>query len=155
MQVLLASHNQELYRATIDGEGGIAELLREPHSDSLAADREFNFWMAPALRPGGQILNAPATALFLALSAFNATRVPLLRGAVVITTHTAAGSPCGLTPHQFDRLTRLAASASSLSWLEELILHRRLRRALHADLRRRRLKRAEATERLWREPWLP
>ena len=55
MEIVLASHNQLLYRATISGPEGIADLVGDRHCDALTTAGGFQFWFAATSRGAGRL----------------------------------------------------------------------------------------------------
>jgi hypothetical protein len=134
---LLASHNEELYKAELCGVPDIADLVRAERPKVLSStDNTIDFWFShgPHLR-----VNRHATGLLLASTRFTAREVPLLRGAVVIAAHDSAGDPASLTDSQMSRLIN-----SEPSWREDRVLRRRFSRDLRAQRRARAAARVSA-----------
>lgn len=126
LRVLHASHNGELYKHRVLGVADIADLIRETHLETLSsADGDIDFWFTPSTHPAHQRINRKATEIFLATSGFTASSVPLLRGRLVIATHTPAGELAGLTDAQMDRLIN---AVDSTSWRQDHILSARYAR---------------------------
>ena len=90
-----------------------------------SADRQFDFWFSPSTHPFAHRINRKATEIYLATTGFTASNVPLLRGIVILATHTAAGELAGLTEAQLDRLIN---ALDSTSWRQDLVLSRRYAR---------------------------
>lgn len=125
-RVLHASHNGELYKNRIQGVADIADLVREAHLETLSsADGDIDFWFSPSTHPFAHRINRKATEIYLATTGFTASNVPLLRGIVILATHTAAGELAGLTEAQLDRLIN---ALDSTSWRQDLVLSRRYAR---------------------------
>ena len=127
---LLASHNEELYKAELCGVPDIADLVRDNRLRALSStDGTIDFWFShvPHVR-----VNRHATGLLLACTRFTAHEVPLLRGNIVIAAHDSAGNPASLTDSQMTRLIN-----SEPSWREDRILRRRFSRDLRAQRRTR------------------
>lgn len=131
-RVLHASHNGHLYKGHVRGLGDIADLIREAHLETLiSADGEIDFWFTPSTHPSHQQINRNATEIFLRASTFGASTVPLLRGIVVLATHTPDGELAGLTEAQ---MGRLIDARDSTTWRQDHVLSVRYAR----DQRRRR-----------------
>ena len=134
MRSVLASHNQELYAIVVRDTADIADRLGSCHIEALSSsDGRYQFWLTPSLR-GGRRLNAPATKLLFALNTFRAIQPPLLRGDVVITSRTTAGTPAALSDEQ---LRGLLESLRSIARRAECTIERRIRQATRADRRAR------------------
>ena len=94
-----------IYRLTIWSFDDIAhQIPRATSSDkgsleTIPAGR-FDFWVTPALRPGNQQLNLPATKMLLGASTFTARQVPLLRGRVVVTARDHGGQLVSLSEEE-------------------------------------------------------
>jgi hypothetical protein len=132
-----ASHNGQLYKRSVLGRDDIVYLIREAHLETLtSADGEIDFWFTPSTHPSHQRINRKATEIFHATTEFGASRVPLLRGIVVLATHTSDGELAGLTDAQMDRLVD---ALDSTSWRADQVLSARYARA---ERRRRRSSRA-------------
>ncbi len=131
MEIVLASHNQLLYRATISGPEGIADLVGDRHCDALTTAGGFQFWFAATSRGAGR-LNGPATKLLFVHQTLRPAVTPLLRGTVVVARRSAAGPPTELTAEQ---ACALVAPLDALSRRNELTIERRLRRTANADRR--------------------
>ncbi|MBY0285661.1 MAG: hypothetical protein K2X52_00700 [Mycobacteriaceae bacterium] len=131
-RVLHASHNGHLYKSQVRGLGDIADLVREAHLETLtSADGEIDFWFTPSTHRSHQQINRNATEIFLRTSTFGASNVPLLRGIVVLATHTPDGELTGLTEAQ---MGRLIDARDSTTWRQDHVLSVRYAR----DRRRRR-----------------
>lgn len=108
--------NQTAHDIDVDGHAGIAEVLRQRHVESLAADSAVDFWFAPSTITA-QRLNIFATDLFLmATTNFGAANVPLFYGDVVVASHNSIGGLADLTRDQVARLR------GSLGWRREWVL---------------------------------
>ncbi len=126
LQVLHASHNGTLYRHHLRCTADIADLIREPHLETLTStDGEIDFWFTPSTEPGHQRANRKATEIFLATTKFSARNVPLLRGRLVLATHTPAGDLAGLTDAHMQRIGQVLTSTT---WLQRRVLGARLAR---------------------------
>lgn len=146
LQVLHASHNGTLYRRHLRCTADIADLIRETHLETLTStDGEIDFWFTPSTGPGHQRVNRKATEIFLATTKFSASNVPLLRGILVLATHTPAGELAGLTDAHMQRISQ---ALTSTSWLRSRILDARLARDERSQ---RRASTAENKKRL--EEW--
>ena len=110
MRALLARDNQGLYELAINERAihcvdAIRFQLRETHVEALTSScGQFDFWFSPSLRAGNRGVNRLATAMLFTVTGFTATEVPLMRGAVVVTSHDQTGKPAGLTIEQCQRL---------------------------------------------------
>lgn len=136
-RVLHASHNGHLYKSHVRGVGDIADLVREWQLESLtSADGEIDFWFTPSTH---QQINRNATEIFLRTSTFGAANVPLLRGIVVLATHSSDGELTGLTE---DQMGRLIDARDSTTWRQDQVLSVRYAR----DRRHRRRAAAAAAE---------
>lgn len=123
LQVLHASHNGTLYRHHLRCTADIADLIRESHLETLTStDGEIDFWFTPSTSPGHQGVNRKATEIFLATTKFSARNVPLLRGRLVLATHTPAGELAGLTDAHMQRISQ---ALTSTTWLQSRILDAR------------------------------
>jgi hypothetical protein len=140
VDVVLASHNQRLYRAAIDSTEDIADLVGDRHYESLTTASGYQFWFAATSRGSGRP-NGPATKLLFVHQGLPPRVTPLLRGKVLIARRTAAGSPDGLTAEQ---VCALLTPLDAISRRHELAIERRLRRAANADLRTRHRKQMES-----------
>lgn len=147
LQVLHASHNGLLYRHHLQCTADIADLIRETHVEALTStDGEIDFWFTPSTGPGHQRVNRKATEIFLATTQFGAHNVPLLRGVLVLATHTPAGELAGLSDAHIQRLSQ---ALTSTTWLQSRILEARY---AWVERRQRRTSAAENKKRL-QEDW--
>jgi hypothetical protein len=141
VDVVLASHNQRLYRAAINATEDIADLVGDRHYESLTTASGYQFWFAATSRGSGRP-NGPATKLLFVHQGLPPQVTPLLRGKVVIASRTAAGSPAGVTAEQ---LCALLASLDAIGRRHERAIERRLRRTANADLRASHRKQMESS----------
>lgn len=141
MDVVLASHNQRLYRAAISAAEDIADLVGDRHYESLTTASGYQFWFAATGRGAGR-LNGPATKLLFMHQDLQARATPLLRGKIVVARRTAAGGPSGLSDEQ---IRALLASLDAIGHRHELAIERRLRRTANTDLRASHRQQMEST----------
>lgn len=124
--VLYLSPSGAVYETRAYTNTDIARLVDDQGLQSLtSADRQFDFWFAPALRPCQQHINLRATELLLTTTRFTAKTVPLLRGCVVLATHDSDGDLDGLSWQQLDLLVR---RSRSLGKRDARVLRRRIAR---------------------------
>jgi len=124
--VLYFSPDGVIYEARAYTRADIAALVYDFALESLtSADRQFDFWFTPSTRPCHRPVNRCATEMLLATTGFTADTVPLLRGAVVVTTHDSDGGLDGLSWQQLDLL---AQKARSLTKRDVRVLGRRIGR---------------------------
>lgn len=144
-QALLASHNQCVYTFGFEGRNEVANWVRERDIEALTSScGRFDFWTSPLLRCGRlQPINRPAIRMLMGVTGFTGADVPILRGAIVITSHDAAGEITGLTPEHIDQLVDMGCRLNRRrdEWALDLrcgrLARAELRRARH-DLRMRR-----------------
>lgn len=130
--VLFFSANGTAYETRAYSAADVDELVRARGLQCLtSADRQFDFWFSPSPQGCQQSVNRHATELLLATTRLTAKTVPLLRGAVVISTHDSDGDLDGLSWAQLDLLVKRHLSVTPR---EERVLSRRIAR----DTRRRR-----------------
>lgn len=147
-QVLLASHNGQLYKRRVRGVDDIADLIREGDLETLtSSDGTVDFWFTPSTRSSHRRVNRNATEIYLATTGFTARNVPLMRGIVVLAAHDAAGGLASLTDPQIDTL---AGHVERTSWWQDLVLARRYARDQRRELRAVRTTRKHQHEDL---PW--
>lgn len=104
----------------------ITQLIQNQRLQCLtSADRQFDFWFAPASRRCQRRVNRTATELLLATTTFTARTVPLLRGSIVLASHDADGDLDGLSWVQLDQLARLNSTVTDR---DRRILGRRMAR---------------------------
>lgn len=128
---LLASHNEQLYKAEVSGVADVADLVRDNRLQCLSStDGTIDYWFS---RPDPHVhVNLGATQLLLATTRFTAREVPLLRGPIVIAGHDSAGNLAGLSDEQFTRLIN-----AEPRWRENFVLARRFNRDVRATRRAR------------------
>lgn len=140
--VLYASPTGVVYETQAYSNADITALVADHGLENLAsADRQFDFWFAPAPKGCQRRVNRSATELLLATTNFTARNVPLLHGGVVIGTHDNDGDLDGLSWQQLDML---AQRSRTLSKRDYRVLERRFD-AADRRLRRRRPAPAVAT----------
>lgn len=141
---LLASHNEQLYKAEVCGVADVADLVGDNRLQSLSSsDGTIDYWFS---RPDPRVhVNLRATQLLLATTRFTAHQVPLLHGPIVIASHDSDGKLASLTDEQFTRLIN-----AEPSWRENFVLARRFNRDVRAARRARNAKQTAA-----RKPRLP
>ncbi|PJE03571.1 MAG: hypothetical protein CK429_32715 [Mycobacterium sp.] len=147
-QVLLASHNGQLYKRRVRCVADIADLIREGDLETLtSSDGTVDFWFTPSTRSSHRGVNRKATEIYLATTGFTPHNVPLMRGIVVLAAHDVAGGLAGLTDQQIDTL---AGHVERTSWWQDLVLARRYARDRRRELRTVRTARKHQHENL---PW--
>lgn len=147
-QVLLASHNGQLYKRRVRSVADIADLIRETDLETLTSgDGQIDFWFTPSTHPSHRRVNRNATQIFLATTGFTASTVPLLRGIIVVTAHDPAGELQSLTDTQ---VQHLAETLDSTSWWQNIVLSRRYTRDHRGQ---RRQSRAAQKRHLAAAPW--
>lgn len=123
--ILYFSPEGVVYETRAYSNADIVALVHDYGLESLtSADRQFDFWFTPSARPCRRKINRNATEMLLATTDFTAKTVPLLRGAVVVATHDAAGDLDGLSWKQLDKLS---ARAATLTRRDDKILDRRIK----------------------------
>ena len=132
--VLYFSPDGVIYEARAYTRADITALVYDFALESLTnADRQFDFWFTPSTRPCHRPVNRCATEMLLATTGFTADTVPLLRGAVVVTTHDSDGGLDGLSWQQLDLL---AERNHSLTRRDGRVLGRRISRDVRSSLAR-------------------
>lgn len=128
---ILASHNEQLYKAEISGVADIADLVRDNRLQCLSStDGTIDYWFSRTDRRVH--VNLRATQLLLATTRFTAREVPLLRGTILIAGHDSAGNLASLSDQQFTRLIN-----TEPSWRDNVVLARRFNRDVRATRRAR------------------
>lgn len=131
--VLYCSSNGIVYETRAYTKADIDRLVSNHGLVCLtSADRQFDFWFAPAAARCQRHINQTATELLLTTTNFTAKTVPLLPGCVVIATHDADGDLDGLSWLQLDLL---AQKNRSLSNRDARVLGRRIARAARRQRR--------------------
>lgn len=132
-QVLLASHNGQLYKRHVRCVGDIVDLVRECDLETLtSSDGTVDFWFTPSMHSSHRRVNRKATEIYLATTGFTPRNVPLMRGIVVLAAHDAAGGLASLTDAQIDTL---AGHVERTPWWQDLVLARRYARDRRRELR--------------------
>ncbi|MBU8824847.1 hypothetical protein [Mycolicibacterium goodii] len=112
--VLYLSASGATYETDAYTPADITRLVRGHGLHCLTStDRQFDFWLSPALPTCQRRVNRVATELLLATTGFTPKDVPLLRGAVVIASHDADGELDGLSWQQLDALVARRHQLSS------------------------------------------
>lgn len=146
-RILLAGHNGSLYRSHITGRADIAELIRVRESELenlTSTNGALDFWFTTSLHPAHWRINEYATEMLLTTTTFTGRTVPLLRGTVVIATHTPRGDISGFTEQQLNQLV----ATTPPRWPSIVLAHRYARERRRQHRQRRRLAAERETARI-------